>query len=285
MAGEVRTDGAELTVRFDPGTDPERKAARLDSELVRLRARMAAASQGAALWVEPATERNGDFLALVWLAGAREDADARAAAEVLKAVPGVREVELVGVRDEADPLRGLVLRLALAGLLGVGLAAAAGAWRGGLWGALALGLALPAVVAAAANAFLLAGVPLDVTTLAALAVAAAGLLPLAALRLTRRDGFWTWGLTAIAAAAAVPVAVALASAELGPLLAEPARAFLLAVAVGVGAVALLPRPHGTPSSPGGLGLASPPPEGPHPWPLSRPLPPPSPGRRNPVGAG
>ncbi|HEX3556600.1 MAG TPA: efflux RND transporter permease subunit [Thermoanaerobaculia bacterium] len=381
MAGEVRTDGAELTVRFDPGTDPERKAARLDSELVRLRSQMSAASPGASLWVDPATERNGDFLALVWLAGAREDADARAAAEVLKAVPGVREVELVGVRDEevrielaggaldpwgqagavlgearrwlqvpalgwsrygdggdrrrpviaaarerlaalpipaaggavplaatatihdgrkpprdevrfrgrparaayiyrthdadpltvdralrrrlghlpggvrgeiglsdADPLRDLVLRLALAGLLGVGLAAAAGAWRRGLWGALALGLALPAVVAAAANAFLLAGVPLDVTTLAALAVAAAGLLPLAALRLTRRDGFWTWGLTAIASAAAVPVAVALASAELGPLLAEPARAFLLAVATGVGAVAVLPRPHA--SSPG-----------------------------------
>ena len=66
------------------------------------------------------------------------------------------------------------------------LAAPAGAWLAGRWGALALGLAIPAAVAAAANAFLLAGVPLNVATLAALAVAAVALLPLAALRLTRR---------------------------------------------------------------------------------------------------
>ncbi len=378
LAGEVRTDGADLTVRFAPGTDPERKAARLDSELVRLRSQLAAASEGSSLWVDPAAEQNGDFLALVWLAGAREDADARAAAEVLRAVPGVRTVELIGVRDEevrielaggardpwglagtvldearrwlrvpslgwsrsgdsqghqdrrrpvlavahhelaalpvpmesaavplgaaatihdgrkpsrnevrlrgkparalyvyrthdagpltvdralrrrlsslpggvrgeigwsdADPLRDLILRLALAGLLAVILAAAVGAWRSGIWGALALGLAVPAVVAASANAFLLAGVPLDVTTLAALALAAASLLPLAALRLTRQDGFWAWAVTALAAAAAVPVAVALASAELGPLLAEPAKALLLAVAAGLVALALLPRP-------------------------------------------
>ncbi|HSS76683.1 MAG TPA: efflux RND transporter permease subunit [Thermoanaerobaculia bacterium] len=375
MAGEVRTDGAELTVRFAPGTDPERKAARLDSELVRLRSQLTAASEGSSLWVEPATEQNGDFLALVWLAGAREDADARAAAEVLRAVPGVRTVELIGVRDEevrielaggavdswglagtvidearrwlrvpslgwsqvagnhrsrrqpmvavahpelatlaipiesaavplasvatihagrkpprnevrlrgrparalyvyrthdagpltvdralrrrlgslpggvhgeigwsdADPLRDLILRLALAGLLAVLLAAAVGAWKAGTWGALALGLAVPVVVASAANAFLLAGVPLDVTTLAALAIAAASLLPLAALRLTHRNGFWAWGITTIAAAATVPVAVALASAELGPLLAEPAKALLLAVSAGVGALAILPR--------------------------------------------
>ncbi|MEA2601235.1 MAG: type transport system ATP-binding protein [Acidobacteriota bacterium] len=366
MAGEVRTDGATLTVRFAPGTDPERKAARLDSELARLRTRL---PEGASLWVDPAAERDGDFLALVWLSGVRDvrdDADARAAAEALRAVPGVRAVELVGVRDEevrvelaagaadpwgqatnilgearrwlrvpalgwsragnrrrpviaaaggelaslpvgalplgsaasihdgrkppraeirfrgrparalyvwrtrdasplevdstlrrhlahlpggvrgevgwsdADPLRDLVRRLALAGLLGMILAAAAGAWRSGLRGALALALAVPAVVTAAANAFLLTGVPLDVTTLTALAIAAASLLPLAALRLTRRDGFWTWGITAIAAAAVVPVAVALAGAELGPLLAEPALALLLAVAAGVGAVAMLP---------------------------------------------
>ena len=373
MAGEVRTDGAELTVRFDPGTDPERKAARLDSELVRLRAQLTAASEGSSLWVEPAAEQNGDFLALVWLAGAHEDADARAAAEVLRAVPGVRTIELIGVRDEevriemaggatdpwgqagavldeakrwlrvpslgwsrestnrrrpvmavarpglaalpvamesaavplgtaatihegrkppknevrlrgkparalyvyrthdagplevdralrrrlgslpggvrgeigwsdADPLRDLILCLALAGLLAVVLSAAVGAWRSGIWGALALGLAVPAGVAAAANAFLLAGVPLDVTTLAALALAAASLIPLAALRLTRRDGFWVWAVTALAAAAAVPVAVALASAELGPLLAEPAKALFLAVAAGVLALSLLPHP-------------------------------------------
>ncbi|HEV7785796.1 MAG TPA: efflux RND transporter permease subunit [Thermoanaerobaculia bacterium] len=387
LAGEVRTDGADLTVRFAPGTDPERKAARLDSELVRLRSQLTAASEGSSLWVEPAEEQNGDFLALIWLAGAREDADARAAAEVLRAVPGVRTVELIGVRDEevrielaggardpwgmagtvldearrwlrvpslgwsrsgdhqdrrrpvlamarpelaalpvpmenvavplgaaatihdgrkpprnevrlrgrparalyvyrthdagpltvdralrrrlgslpggvrgeigwsdADPLRNLILRLALAGVLAVVLAATVGAWRAGTWGALALGLAVPAVVAASANAFLLAGVPLDVTTLAALAIAAASLLPLAALRLTRRDGFWVWAVTALAAAATVPVAVALASVELGPLLAEPAKALFLAILAGVLALSLLPGANGTGS--GNWGRAS-----------------------------
>jgi len=366
VAGEVRTDGAELTVRFAPGTDPERKAARLDSELARRRARL---PEGASLWVEAAAEREGDLLAIVWLSGARDHAGARAAAEAIRAVPGVRSVEPFGVQDEevraelaggtldpwglaeavlaevrrslqvpvlgwsrqgerrravvtapselaslpiptgggavplgslanlqtrrrtaqaavrfqgkpalalyvwrtndapplavdralrerlaalpagvrgtvgwseADPLRELVRRLALAGLLAVTLGAAAGAWLAGRRGALALGLAVPAAVAAAANGFLLAGLPLNVTTLTPLAVAAAAALPLAALRLTRRTGFWAWGLTAMAAAACVPVAVSLAGAELGPLLAEPALALLVAVAAGMGAVAILP---------------------------------------------
>ena len=372
-AGEVRTDGAELTVRFAPGTDVERKAARLDSELARLRAGL---PEGASLWVETGTEREGDLLAIVWLTGARDDAGARAAAEAIRAVPGVRAVEPFGVPDEelrlelaggavdpwgvveavleearrslrvpvlgwsgqgerrrpvvavapgelarlpiqlscgavplaslgtlrtrskpgaaevrfqgrparalyvwrandapplaadralrrrlahlpagvqgtvgwseADPLRTLVRRLILAGLLAAGLAAAAGAWLAGRRGALALGLAVPAAVAAAANGFLLAGIPLNVTTLTALALAAGAALPLAAVRLTRRAGFWTWGLTGIAAAAAVPVAVSLAGAELGPLLAEPARALLVATAAVVAATAVLP---GRPSLP------------------------------------
>jgi ABC-2 type transport system ATP-binding protein len=370
MAGEVRSDGADLTVRFAPGTDPERKAARLDSELARLRALL---SDVGGLRVNPATEEDGDFLAIVWLAGVRDDAGARAAAEALRAVEGVRAVHLVGGNSEemrvtlaaglphpwglagtalgevrrslqvtdlgwsqsagrrrpvvvsspgaladlpiplggtalplgalaslqtrqkpprsvvrlrgqparalyvwrghdapplavdgalrrrlavlsrdpggirgevgwssADPLRDLVRRLALAGLFGTALAAAWGAWRAGPSGALAFALALPAVAAAAANAFLLAGIPLDVTTLVALALAAAGLLPLAFLRLENRRGFWVAAAGTLAAAACVPVAVALASAELGPLLAEPARALLLAVAAGVAAIAILP---------------------------------------------
>jgi ABC-2 type transport system ATP-binding protein len=366
-AGEVRTDGAELTVRFAPGTDAERKAARLDSELARLRAGL---PEGAALWVETGTEREGDLLAIVWLTAARDDAGARAAAEAIRAVPGVRAVEPFGVPDEelrlelaggavdpwgvaeavleearrslqvpvlgwsesderrlpvlavapgeltnlpiplpggavplaslgtlrtrpkpgaaevrfqgrparalyvwratdapplavdralrerlahlpagvrgtvgwseAEPLRALVRRLVLAGLLAAGLAAASGVWLAGRRGALALGLAIPAAVAAAANGFLLAGIPLNVTTLTALALAAGTALPLAAVRLTRRTGFWTWGLTATAAAAVVPVAVSIAGAELGPLLTEPARALLVATAAVVAAMALLP---------------------------------------------
>ncbi|HEX6898077.1 MAG TPA: efflux RND transporter permease subunit [Thermoanaerobaculia bacterium] len=389
MAGEVRTDGAELTVRFAPGTDPERKAARLDSELTRLRARLPG---GAVLWVDPAAEREGDFLAIVWLSGVRDDGGVHAAAEAIRAVPGVRDVRQVGAGEEevrvelaggaldpwglagtildearrslrtpalgwshlgdrrrpvvaqtrgelrmlpiptgggavplgslaaiherrkpqgaeirfqgeparalyvwrthgaqllavdralrerlgslpggirgevgwseADPLRELARRLALAGLLSVALAAAVGAWRGGRWGALSLGLALPAVISAAANAFLLAELPLNVATLIALAVAATGLIPLAMMRMVR-GSIWIWGWTAVAAAATVPVAVALASAELGPLLAEPAKAFWLAVAAGVGAVAILPTP---------------PPRSPHPLtPSPAPSLPPTPG--------
>ncbi len=334
VAGEVRTDGAELTVRFAPGTDPERKAARLDSELARLRGRL---PEGSSLWVDPATDPQGDFHALVWLSSARDDAGVRAAAEALRALPGVRSVETFGARDEevrielaastldpwnaagtvlaearrslrvpalgvsrqgdhlrpvvavsggdlaslpipgadgavplgslaaiharsqpaqaelrfrgrparalfvwrahdaaplaldralrrrlahlpgglrgevgsseATPLRALVLRLALAGVLAAALVALAGARLAGRWGALSLGLAVPATVAAAANAFLLAGIGLDVTTLVALAVAAASLLPQAALRLIRRQGVLAWGWTALAAAAALPVAV------------------------------------------------------------------------------
>ncbi|MFL6235767.1 MAG: efflux RND transporter permease subunit, partial [Thermoanaerobaculia bacterium] len=382
VAGEARTDGAELTVRFAPGVDPERKAARLDSELARLRSRL---PEGSSLWVDPATDQQGDFHALVWLSGARDDAGVRAAAETLRAVPGVRAVEAFGARDEevravlaastldpwsaagtvlaearrslrvpalgwsrqgdrlrpvvavsggslaglqipmnggavplgslaaihersqpakaelrfrsqparalfvwrthdaaplaldralrrrlarlpngvrgevgwgeAAPLRGLALRLALAALLASALGAAAGAWLAGRWGALSLGLAVPAGVAAAANAFLLAGIDLNVATLIALAVGAVSLLPLAAFRLIRRQGVRAWGWTAFAAAAVPAVAVSLGSAELGPRLAEPALALMLAVGAGVVAVAVLPLPN------------------PHPWPLSRPLPP------------
>jgi ABC-2 type transport system ATP-binding protein len=380
VAGEVRTDGADLTVRFAPGVDPERKAARLDSELARLRARL---PEGSNLWVDPATDQQGDRHAHVWLSGVRDDADVRAAAEAIRGVPGVRVVEAFGARDkevraelaagtldpwtaagsvlaearrslrvpalgwsrqgdrlrpvvgiaggglaslqipgnggavplgslaalharsqpakvelrfrgrparalivwrahdaaplavdralrrrlvrlpngvrgeigwsEATPLRGLILRLALAGLLASALGAAAGAWLAGRWGALSLGLAVPAAVAAAANAFLLAGIDLNVATLIALAVGAVSLLPLAAFRLIRRQGIRAWGWTAFAAAAALPVAVSLGSAELGPRLAEPALALMVTVGAGVMAIAILPLPN------------------PQPWPLSGPL--------------
>src|SRR4051794_41382789 len=154
--------------------------------------------------------------------------------------------------SESAPLRALVLRLVLAALLASLLGAAAGAWLAGRWGALSLGLAVPAAVAAAANAFLLAKIDLNVATLIALAVGAVSLLPLAAFRLTARRGVRAWGWTAFAAAAVPAVAVSLGSAELGPRLAEPALALAVAVGAGVIAIAMLPLPS------------------PHPWPLSRP---------------
>ncbi len=402
--GEVRSDGAELTVRFAPGTDPERKAARLESELAGLRRRL---PQGARLTIDPAGQANGELLALVWLSGVRSDADAQAAAEVLRSVPGVRAVDTLGVRgeelrvelapgtldplgtaaavraavdsalhspvlghlargdrnlpvlvpqtapealaslpiplsgggtaplgtiatvrtrwpdppfrarfqgkparalyvwraegapllatdralrrrlahlpngvqgtvdaSEAEPLRTLLLRLAL-GLLLASFAAAFLGWRqGGLWGACGLGLALPAGAAAGANALWLAGVPLHVTTLTAFALGVTAALPVAGRRgATRasprpgalpraeaarafgpsptqeRSGIWLLAALLIAAAAAVPIAVGLAGAELGPLLSEPARAFLIATAAAVLAALLPPvgnaekRPH------------------------------------------
>jgi ABC-type multidrug transport system ATPase subunit len=390
--GEVRSEGADLRVRFTPGTDPERKAARLESELAGLRRRLPA---GAHLAIDPAAQAEGDILALVWLSGVRSDADAEAAAETLRGVPGVREVQALGVRreelrvelapgtldpagtvaavraaagqalrrpelghavqgvrrlpvivpamapedlarlpvavpgaragsvplgtlakirprwpdppfraryrgqparalyiwraegapllatdralrqraaalpggvhgtvdqSEAEPLRTLLGRLALGGILAA-LAAAALGWRmAGSWGALSLGLALPAGVAAGANALWLAGVPLHVTTLVAFALGATAVLPAASLRVGRGSGrarlsgasFWLFAATLIAAAAAVPVAVGLAGDELGPLLAEPARAFLLTTAAAVLAAVLLPggRAPACPPSPG-----------------------------------
>jgi ABC-2 type transport system ATP-binding protein len=395
-AGEVRSDGAQLTVRFTPGTDAERKAARLESELAGLRRRLPA---GARLTIDPAAQTEGELLALVWLSGVQSDADAEAAAEELRGVPGVRQVDALGVRreevrvelaagtldpggtaaavraaidralrrpelghvirggdrrlplivpqqplaalarlpvplpgggaaplgalasvrsrwpepafrvryqgkparalfvyratgapllatdralrrrldawtgtesgirgtvdwSEAAPLRNLLARLALGGLLASLIAAALGLRLSGRRGALALGFALPASVAAAANALWLAGVPLHVTTLAALALGATAALAGAALRVgrPRGRGFPAFAATAIAAAAAVPIAVALAGDELGPLLAEPARAFLLATAAAVLAAAILPasdRPDRTRSTPVLRGLRGP----------------------------
>ncbi len=71
-------------------------------------------------------------------------------------------------------------------------------------------------------------------------MAAVSLLPLAAFRLIRRRGIRAWGWTALAAAAVLPVAVSLGSAELGPRLAEPALALLLAAGAGVVAIAFSP---------------------------------------------
>ncbi|HKH48723.1 MAG TPA: efflux RND transporter permease subunit, partial [Thermoanaerobaculia bacterium] len=95
--GEVRPDGAEMRVRFAPGTDPGRKAARLEAELDGLRRRL---PEGSRLRVEPAAREDGDLLAIVWLTGARSEADAEQAAEILRAVPGVWAVEVLGTGRE-----------------------------------------------------------------------------------------------------------------------------------------------------------------------------------------
>jgi len=95
--GEVRPDGAEMRVRFAPGTDPGRKAARLEAELDGLRRRL---PEGARLRVEPAAREDGNLLAIVWLTGAQSETDAEQAAEILRAVPGVWAVEVLGTGRE-----------------------------------------------------------------------------------------------------------------------------------------------------------------------------------------
>ena len=95
--GEVGPEGAGLRVRFAPGTDPGRKAARLESELAGLRRRL---PPGANLRVEPADRADGELLAIVWLPGARREADAEKAAETLRSIPGVRAVEVWGAGRE-----------------------------------------------------------------------------------------------------------------------------------------------------------------------------------------
>jgi ABC-type multidrug transport system ATPase subunit len=389
MAGEVRPDGADLTVRFAPGTDPERKAARLESELSGLRRRLPGR-----LTIAPASAGQEGFFALIWISDrgaagsgqAAGDRSAEAAAEELRAVPGVRAVEVYGGRresvratprvpwggvsdpwaesadlraeieralrvpvlgreerngrtrpvmvapppapadrdglarwtvtrgasalplgtvavlraraeepririhdrgtparallvwktegapplavdrglrrrletlpaglsgridwSEAEPLRALVDRLVLAALLTLAAASLAGGLAAGRRGAATLALAVPAAVAAAANAFWLAGVGLDATTLVALALGVTAAVPAGLLRAAPprggSPGAWrALAATAIAAAAVVPVTVALASRDLGPLLAGPARAFLLAAAAAVLAAGLPPAP-------------------------------------------
>src|SRR6185295_18234144 len=78
-------------------TDPESKAARLGSELTSLRRRL---PRGAVLSIDPASQAEGNLLALVWLSGVTSDAAAEAAAEELRGVPGVRSVDALGVRRE-----------------------------------------------------------------------------------------------------------------------------------------------------------------------------------------
>jgi ABC-2 type transport system ATP-binding protein len=370
VGGEVRSNGAALTVRFAPGTDPERKAARLESELADLRRRLPGN-----LWITPASEVEGDFFAVIWIASRQaSDRDAESAAEELRSIPGVQAVSVYGTRQEevrvemhsasldpgadadavrteveralrapelgrarlqgrdwpvvvpprdrietmpvalgisprtgavplgslatvrerwktppvrvhfggkparalfvwiargasplavdrelrqrlerlpgdlkgrigwnlAEPLRELAGRLGLGLLLAALAVAVAGGWIGGRRGALAGALALPAAVAAAANAFWLAGVGLNLTTLVALAVGSAAVLPAALLRSRGRTGFPALAFVALAAAAAVPVTVALGGHELGPFLSEPAKAFLLAVIGAMVAAGLVP---------------------------------------------
>ena len=140
--------------------------------------------------------------------------------------------------EEARPLRQMLSRLGW-GLLFAALASvlsmtALAGWRAGL----AQGLVLPVALAAALNAFRLADLDLDLTTLPSLALALAAGLVVYALRQMGRG--WVGGVTMIAGAVALPVAVSLAGGRMAPLLLGAVEALALAVTAVVLGVSLPP---------------------------------------------
>lgn len=157
-----------------------------------------------------------------------------------------RSLEVQGVEgahfllDESEPLRSMLLRLAggtlLATLLVAFLMTLLFGWQAGL----VQTLALPVALAASLNAFWLAGIDLDLTTLPLLMVALAGGLLFFALRQAGRGA--VAGVFTVLAALALPVAVALAGGRMGPLLLGPAKAFALALGAGVLALFIPPLP-------------------------------------------
>ncbi len=146
--------------------------------------------------------------------------------------------------NEAEPLALLIERLAWGLLAAMLVLVAVTGVFAGVRAALWQGLAVPLALAAALNAYWLAGISLDVTTLPALVIGLGGALFFLALRLTGTAGE-TLGraAVAVAAAACLPVAVALGGGQLAPLLQAPSRAFALAAAAAVAAVWILPVPR------------------------------------------
>ncbi len=101
--GEVDATGAGVRVRFQAGTDPGRKAARLESELLRLRRQLPAGSR---LTIWPTGQGAGDESSIVWLdtettgeipsRSRRRLRVDRNLIETLRELPEVRSVEVAG---------------------------------------------------------------------------------------------------------------------------------------------------------------------------------------------
>jgi ABC-type multidrug transport system ATPase subunit len=102
ITGRVGGNGASFRVVFETGTDVERKGARLLSELRRLRSHR---SENVSLFVEPVSGGAADRLAVVLMAGEGARSEARRAAEQLRRIPGVREVEVDGATSEEITVR------------------------------------------------------------------------------------------------------------------------------------------------------------------------------------
>ena len=95
-AGEVSHRGAELTVRFEPGVDAERKAARLESELQSVRRHVPV---GGSLRVAPVQQGGDGASAVVWLPGAPGETPS-ALVQALLSLPAVRDVQVAGQRRQ-----------------------------------------------------------------------------------------------------------------------------------------------------------------------------------------
>ena len=70
MRGALNATGAWTQVLLEPGSDPERKTARLVSSLSRIRAGLPA---GASIRVTPATDSGDDLVAILWAAGSETE--------------------------------------------------------------------------------------------------------------------------------------------------------------------------------------------------------------------
>jgi len=101
MRGEVDAEGAWLQVLFDVGVDPERKAARLNAAVERLRR---ALPERALLSVWPSRGSGNDLVDIVWAAEASEGQGA-ALAQRFRSLPGVRDAVVWGESIETTTFR------------------------------------------------------------------------------------------------------------------------------------------------------------------------------------
>src|SRR5687767_6247205 len=163
-----------------------------------------------------------------------------------------RVLGLEEVWSEAAEMRVLFRSLGIGALLATLILAAGGFVIAGRRGLL-LAAYVPMAIAVAVNIARISGARVDAFTLLVATVAIAGVIPLAASRLTaRREEAWPGVITAFFFAL-LPVATALGSGRLAPLLASPARAFAITGLAAVLAAYLIPI-DGTPRiAPGSRG--------------------------------
>ncbi len=93
LAGEVSARGGGFRVRFRAGTDAERKAARLESELGALRRQLPPESS---LSITPAGQSSGDISLIAWLPSSPGQEVDRRLIERIRDLPSVRSVYLAG---------------------------------------------------------------------------------------------------------------------------------------------------------------------------------------------